>query len=95
MSPRLSIGIGKKGKMRRAKAPRLHGGCESRPMNKSQMILRVFVCFAIAAITCNAARAQGAGAPAGQANDWLVAFPAHRVVGDIYYVGSAGLGRLT
>jgi metallo-beta-lactamase class B len=36
-------------------------------------------------------RAQGAGAPAGQANDWLVAFPAHRVVGDVYYVGSAGL----
>jgi metallo-beta-lactamase class B len=36
-------------------------------------------------------RAQGAGAPAGQANDWLVAIPAHRVVGDVYYVGSAGL----
>ena len=60
-------------------------------MNMTQLILRVFVCFAIAAITCNAISAQGAGAPAAQANDWLVAFPAHRVVGDIYYVGSAGL----
>jgi metallo-beta-lactamase class B len=35
-------------------------------------------------------RAQVVGALAGQA-DWLVAFPAHRVVGDVYYVGSAGL----
>jgi metallo-beta-lactamase class B len=60
-------------------------------MNKTVLILRVFACCAIAAITCNAARAQGASAPAGQANDWLVPFPAHRVVGDVYYVGSAGL----
>jgi metallo-beta-lactamase class B len=60
-------------------------------MNMTQLILRVFACCAIAAITCNAISAQGAGAPAAQANDWLVAFPAHRVVGDIYYVGSAGL----
>jgi metallo-beta-lactamase class B len=60
-------------------------------MNKTQLILRVFVCCAIAAITCNATRAQGAAAPAGQANDWLVAFPAHRVVDGVYYVGSAGL----
>src|SRR5580692_6549496 len=77
--------------MRRAKARRLHERCESRPMNKTVLILRVFACCAIAAITCNAARAQGASAPAGQANDWLVAFPAHRVVGNVYYVGSAGL----
>ncbi len=62
-----------------------------RLMNKTQLILRVFVCCAIAAIACNATRAQGAGAPAGQANDWLVEFPAHRVVDDVYYVGSAGL----
>jgi len=60
-------------------------------MNKTVLILRVFACCAIAAITCNAARAQGASAPAGQANDWLVAFPAHRVVDGVYYVGSAGL----
>ena len=60
-------------------------------MNRSQLILRVFACCAIAAITCNATRAQGAAAPAGQANDWLVAFPAHRVVDGVYYVGSAGL----
>jgi metallo-beta-lactamase class B len=41
------------------------------------------------------ATAQGTGAPpqpAGpQANDWMVAFPPHRVVGNVYYVGSAGL----
>ena len=27
-----------------------------------------------------------------QTNDWLTPFPAHRVIGNIYFVGSAGLG---
>jgi metallo-beta-lactamase class B len=39
----------------------------------------------------DAAKAQGTGGAARQANDWMVAFPPHRVVGNVYYVGSAGL----
>ena len=39
----------------------------------------------------DAAKAQASGGAARQANDWMVAFPPHRVVGDVHYVGSAGL----
>src|SRR5580704_7165952 len=65
-------------------------------MNKIKLILGALACCVIAVLSFDGAKSQGTvGAmpqPAGpQANDWMVVFPPHRVVGDVYYVGSAGL----
>jgi metallo-beta-lactamase class B len=65
-------------------------------MNKIKLIPGALACCVIAVLSFDGAKAQGTGGamprPAGpQANDWMVVFPPHRVVGDVYYVGSAGL----
>jgi metallo-beta-lactamase class B len=64
-------------------------------MNKIKLILGALACCVIAVLSFDGEKAQGTGGatqPAGsQANDWMAAFPPHRVVGDVYYVGSAGL----
>jgi metallo-beta-lactamase class B len=60
-------------------------------MNKIKLIAGALACCVIALVSFDAAKAQGTGGAAPQTNDWTVVFPPHRVVGDVYYVGSAGL----
>src|SRR5580704_11826086 len=65
-------------------------------MNKTKLILGALACCVIAVQSFDGAKAQGTGgampqAAGPQANDWMVVFPPHRVVGNVYYVGSTGL----
>jgi metallo-beta-lactamase class B len=64
-------------------------------MMKTKLILGVVVCCVVAAAAVSVAKTQRAGgaspAPTAQGNDWTTPFPPHRVVGNVYYVGSRGL----
>jgi metallo-beta-lactamase class B len=64
-------------------------------MMKTKLILGVVACCVVAAAALSVAKTQRAGgpspAPAAQGNDWTTPFPPHRVVGNVYYVGSRGL----
>jgi metallo-beta-lactamase class B len=72
-------------------------------MHRMKSGLRLLACCLVVLVAGNASKAQRTGtpattsaqattgSPAAPANDWLVVFPAHRVMGNVYYVGSAGL----
>src|SRR5271168_4781238 len=64
-------------------------------MMKTKLILGVVVCCVVAVAALGVAETQRAGgaspAPTAQGNDWTAPFPPHRVVGNVYYVGSKGL----
>ncbi len=64
-------------------------------MMKTKLILGVVVCCVVAVVALGVVETQRAGgaspAPTAQGNDWTERFPPHRVVGNLYYVGSKGL----